>query len=326
MEPVDSLTLRTLRYFVTLAEDLHFGQAATRLGIAQPGLTQQIQRLERVLGVTLFERGPRRVTLTDAGHALVLHARDLLLQGERMQAHVQRVARGELGTLRVGFVASGAWDFLPPVVRRFRERYPDAHVEVDECGLETPTARLEAGTLDVAIVRGPITHPGLRVETLSREPLCAVVPDAHRLAHRARIELRAMAGDAFALFPRRRAPAFHDAITALCREAGFVPRITHEAADWQALVSLVAAGLVVTLAPQSVRRIPRAGVCYRDITPARAVAQLDIVAGPSPASPLVAAFIELAHEVAGRERGREGKGRTRGGGPPVRTAGRRTVR
>jgi DNA-binding transcriptional LysR family regulator len=307
-------SLRTLRYFEALAQDLHFARAADRLHISQPSLSQQIQRLEDVLGARLFERSKRSVRLTDAGRALVPEARQILVQEDRMRARVLRVAAGQAGELRVGFVASGAYDLLPAIIRRFRARRPDVHLEVDECALRVPVDQLEAGTLDVAIVRGPLVHPTLRVERLLREPLCAVLPSDHPLARRARFSLAALAGEPFALFPRERAPAFHDAIVTCCRDAGFVPRIVHEAADWQVLVSLVAAGMAVTLAPVSVRQLPRAGVAYRPLRPPRAIAELDLVCAPARASPLVEAFVRVAHETArgeGGPRARRRSGRAR---------------
>jgi DNA-binding transcriptional LysR family regulator len=288
------LSLRSLRSFVAVAEDLHFGRAAARLDIAQPSLSHQIKALEAVLGAPLLRRTKRTVALTDAGRAVLPDARRLLAQAERMRTHVRRVAAGEVGEVRVGFVASGAYGMLPAIARQFRRKCPDAHLEVDECDLKLPLEQLVAGTLDLAIVRGPVSHPTLRVEPLLREPLCVVLPERHRLAARARIPLRALAGEAFALFPRHRNPAFHDAITGFCRDAGFVPRIAHEAADWQVVASLVAAGMAITLAPASVRTIPRAGVCYRALSPAREIAELDIVYSPSLLSPLAQVFLEVA--------------------------------
>lgn len=292
-------SLRSLQYFLAIAEDLHFSNAASRLGIAQPSLSQQIKALEAALGAQLFRRTKRTVTLTEAGRALVPDARQLLAQANRLRMRVKSIAAGEAGTLRVGFVASGAYGILPAIVRLFRRRCPGAQLELDECTLRVPFEQLEAGTLDVAIVRGPVSHPNLHVEPLLCEPLCAVLPTEHRLAHRTRIPLRALAGEAFALFPRHRAPAFHDAITRSCREAGFEPRIAHEAADWQVLVSLVAGGTAVTLAPMSVRNMPRAGVRYRAVHPSRKIAELDLVHGPGPLSSLAEAFVGIAHESVG---------------------------
>jgi LysR family transcriptional regulator, benzoate and cis,cis-muconate-responsive activator of ben and cat genes len=309
-------TLRSLRYFVALAEELHFARAADRLHISQPSLSQQIQRLEAVLGARLFERTKRSVRPTEAGRALLADARPLLAQGDRLRTHIARVAAGQVGELRVGFVASGAYDMLPAIIRRFRERCPDAHLEIDECALRVPLEQLEAGTLDVAIVRGPVSHPTLQVEPLLREPLCAVIAGDHRLARRGPVPLSALAREPFAMFPRERAPVFYDALLRCCRDAGFLPRVVQEAADWQVLVSLVAAGMAVTLAPASVRQLPRAGVVYRPVRPARPIAELDLVHAPARMSPLAESFLRVARETARRESGprrRGGPGRARAG-------------
>ena len=294
----DGPSLRALRYFVALAEDPHFSRTAMRLGIAQPSLSQQIKVLESKLGAQLFRRTKRTVGLTEAGHALLPDARRLMADAARMRNRVRAVASGAEGTLRVGFVASGAYDILPAIVRRFRAICPNALFELDECMLRFPVDQLLSGTLDLAIARGPFHHDVLRSETFLREPLCVALPAAHPLAKQPRVRLRDLAGEPFALFPRQRSPEFHDAIVDYCRAAGFEPRIAHEAAEWQMLASLVAAGLAVSLAPVSVRRMPRAGVKYCLLSPPRKLAQLDLVYGTAPPSPLVLAFVRAAREAA----------------------------
>lgn len=298
----DVLNLRRLVYFITLAEELHFALAATRLNIAQPALSQQIVKLEDELGVRLLDRTKRCVRLTDAGSALLVDARVLVAQSEQIACRVGRISRGESGRLRVGFVASGAYDLLPWVIRRFRVRCPDVVLELDECGLEVPFERLASGSLDLAIVRGPLRRPGFRVETVLHEPLMAVVPDGHRLANGRTVQLSAFTSESFVLFPRYRAPDFHDAITGLCHDAGFVPNVVHEAAEWQVLVSLVAAGLGVTIAPASVRFMPRLGVVYLRIRSCPAVAQLDVVYSRPQVSASAETFARIAHDVGSEKR------------------------
>ena len=291
-------SLRALRSFVTLAEELHFSRSAARLGIAQPSLSRQVKVLEEAVGARLFRRTKREVKLSDAGHALLPDARLMLAHAARTLSRVRSIAAGEAGTLRVGFVASGAYDILPSIVRGFRRACPDAGIEIDECSLRLPLEQLETGALDLAIVRGPVTHPTLRTEPLLRENLCAVLPRTHRLAGTSRLAVSHLAAETFALFPRHRSPAFHDAITGYCRNAGFEPRIAHEAADWQVLVSMVAAGMAITLAPASVRRLPRTGVVYRALEPAAKIAQLDLVYGASAPSSLALSFARVARERA----------------------------
>jgi DNA-binding transcriptional LysR family regulator len=297
----DALSFRALRAFVAVAEELHFGRAAERLGVAQPGLSQQVQRMERLLGTALFLRQGRHVTLTAAGTALLQHARPLLAQGERLAAHVARAARGEVGTLRVGFAATAAYDILPGIARRLRQRAPGIQLEVDGSPPGLAQEMVAAGGLDALVARGPVREAGLQAVTLDREPLCAVVSRNHPRARQRTITAGALAGEPFALFPRHTAPALYDAITGMCRDAGFVAHVAHEATDWPAVASLVAAGLGVTLAPESVRLLPHPGLAYLRLRGAPPVAQLDVVTAPAP-GPLARAFVEAARAAAADRR------------------------
>jgi DNA-binding transcriptional LysR family regulator len=294
----DMLELQHLHAFVVLAEELHFGRAARRLRIAQPALSQRIQRLERTLTVRLFERTSRSVTLSDAGVALLASARALLADAERAIATTRRAALGEVGVLRIGFAASGAFGLLPRVLRAFRKAFPDVVIEFHDGALAIPVERLENGSLDVAIVRGPVDDPRLRAELLYRERICAVLPDTHPLAKRRRISLASLAADDFVMFPRERAPVFHDSLAELCRRAGFLPRVRQEAADWQVLASLVAAGLGVTLAPMSVRQMPREGVLCIPLTSQERIAELVLVCAKQRVSSATSSFIAIAHATA----------------------------
>jgi len=292
------IELRHLRSFVILAEELHFGRAAHRLRVAQPALSQQIQRLERMLTVRLLDRTSRSVKLTEAGVALLASSRGLLADAERAVAITRRAGLGEVGVLRLGFAASGAFGILPSILRTFRTRFPDILIEFYDGPLEPPIERIENGSLDVAIARGPFHDPRVRAELLYREGICAVLPDAHRLASRKRVPVAALANEDFVMFPRQRSPYFHDSLTDLCRRAGFVPRITQEAADWQVLASLVAAGLGVSIAPMSVRQMPREGVRCVPLTSAEPIAELALLCHKQRVSGTTSSFIAIAHEVA----------------------------
>jgi DNA-binding transcriptional LysR family regulator len=292
------IELRHLQSFVTLADELHFGRAAQRLRIAQPALSQQIQRLERELSVQLLHRTSRSVELSVAGVALLASARGLLADARRAVDTTRRAGLGDVGVLRLGFAASGAFGILPDILRTFRKKFPDVLLEFYDGPLELPIERLENGSLDIAIARGPVQNPRVRVELLYREGICAVLPDAHPLANRKRIPVEALATDDFVMFPRQRAPDFHDSLTGLCRRAGFLPRITQEAADWQVLASLVAAGLGVSLAPMSVRRMPREGIRCIPLTSSERIAELVLACNKQRVSSIASSFITVAHEVS----------------------------
>lgn len=204
-----NLELRHLRYFVTVAEELHFGRAAARLRVAQPPLSQQIRRLERELGVTLFHRSTRRVQLTDAGKILLDEAKRVLAGAAHAVHVVQRAARGESGTLNVGFAASVMFMELPAIIRRFRERFPDVELKLRELPTVPQLARLRSGELDIGFVRQPDPDPLLHMETVMREPLLIAVSKSHPLASRAKVPLEDLKHEEFVMFPREVATGLH---------------------------------------------------------------------------------------------------------------------
>ncbi|HEX6747930.1 MAG TPA: LysR substrate-binding domain-containing protein [Longimicrobium sp.] len=253
--------LRHLRYFVAVAEELHFGRAAERLGIQQPPLTQQIQRLEAMVGAPLLVRRPR-VQLTEAGRVLLAHARRLIAQAERGAEETRRAARGEAGVLSVGFAASTLPTLLAGAIRAFRHGTPDVELRLRELPSAAQPAALRDGVIDVGVAREPPPEEEIACEVLLHEELVAVLWPGHPLAGRDEIPLAALAAEPFVHFHRAVAPGLHDRVTALCREAGFAPAIVQEAHEWLTIVGLVEAGLGVTLAPASFRRLRWGGVAY----------------------------------------------------------------
>src|SRR5690242_8421521 len=164
------MELRHLRYFTALAEELHFGHAAERLGIAQPALSQQIQRLEQELGVTLLERTRRRVRLTEAGAVFLASARTTLAEANQAIRAAQQAARGETGNLAVGFVTSALYGVFPDVVRVFRQKHKEVHLSLHEMPIVRQLEELRGGRLQVSFLRRPLDEQGLIVKTISKEP------------------------------------------------------------------------------------------------------------------------------------------------------------
>lgn len=269
------MDFRQLELFVAVGEELHFSRAAARVRMAQPPFSQQIRKLEAELGVELLVRTSRRVTLTAAGTQLLHSARDLLARRNDAHALTQRAASGDIGTLRLGFASSSAFGVLPAIISKFRERYPNVVLQVVDkplCGIGNA---LSAGDLDVAIVRGPFHHPDVLTERLLKERFVLALPSVHPLARKsAAVPLKALEHEAFVLFPRTQAAELHDTLTHMCRQAGFSPRILHEADSWAAVVSLVDAGLGITIAPASARWLSPAGVAFRELQGARAHTEL----------------------------------------------------
>jgi DNA-binding transcriptional LysR family regulator len=298
------MELRHLRYFIAVAEELHFGRAAQRLHIAQPPLSQQIRALEDELGVTLFARTQRSVSLTRAGKAFLEEAYKTVSQAEHAQRVAQRVARGEVGRLRIGFVASVAYGGLPEAIREFRTRSPLVALELQELTTHDLLAALEGETIDLAFFRGDETSTSslrpqvLEWETVYCEPFVVALPEKHQLAQSLAVSLRRLRDEDFVLFPRLANPGLHDHLMRHCRERGFEPRIVQEANMMPTLIALVAAGLGVTLAPSSLINLQRAGVVYKRVVQPSIVSNLVAAWRRDDPSPARDAFMAAMREVA----------------------------
>src|SRR5712692_8394251 len=264
------MELRHLRYFVAVAEEGHVTRAAARLGIQQPPLSQQIRVLEAELQVQLFRRKPRGVELTQAGEALFAEAQAILRQIEHAVTATRRAARGEVGRIGLGFTSSASFHpFVPRVIREYREAHPLVALSLDESGTGELVEALLAERLDAAFVRSPIgAAPGIATHSVLEETMVAVLPAGHKLAagSAARpLALPALATETFILYRRPLGPGLYDAIIASCQRAGYSPKIGQEAPRMLATLSLVAAGLGVTLVPHSMRRLRVHGVAYRSL-------------------------------------------------------------
>jgi DNA-binding transcriptional LysR family regulator len=307
-EPFD---LRHLRYFVAVAEELHFGRAAERLGIAQPPLSQQIMRLEGRLGVELFRRTRRSVELTDSGAALLPAARDLLAQAARVEQTVRRSAAGTTGTIQMGFVGSAAHELLPTLLRRFRERYPDASVVPSELSTTEQIAAITRGALDAGLVRLPVESAEVATLRLLEEPLVIALPDFHPLANRRRLPLAALSDEPFVMWGRPLNPPFHDEVIAACHDAGFSPNVVQEASEIPTIVSLVAAGLGVSLVPASMEQVRSDGVVYLPVQGAGVRIALALAWRRDHTSALVRNLVAVARETRPSRRVRTPAGRER---------------
>ncbi|HVJ89451.1 MAG TPA: LysR substrate-binding domain-containing protein [Labilithrix sp.] len=285
------MELRRLRYFVAVAEELHFGRAAQRLRMAQPPLTRQIQGLEQELGITLFERSRRKVELTGAGAMLLEHSRRIFEAVDLAVRETQRAGRGELGRIAIGYPSSLAYSGLPELLRTFRAKFPRVDISLSELSPQDQIEALKKGRLDVGFVRAPLIEPNLASRVVRREPLVIVMPADHALGSRKRISLGALSEEPFVSFPRSRGPAFFDQLMRLCNDAGFTPRIVQEAPQLD-LVSLVAAGFGVAIVPSSVRHVRRAGVIFRPIVGAP-TSELRIAWKKDNSAPIVRELVEV---------------------------------
>ena len=288
------LNTEYLRYFVAVAEELHFGRAAARLSMAQQPLSRQIRRLEEEVGVKLFERTTRRVALTPAGGVFLEETRKTLDALDRAVEEARRAERGEVGTLRVGYTTTALYGALPEVVRSFRGRFPGVRLELAEMGSAEIEEAILAGGLQAAVLYGPVGGTGVESLVLRDEPMVAVLPEGHPLAGRDAVALRELAGEPFVFCPRRRGPGLYDQIVGFCREAGFSPNVAQEAAQEHTVVGLVASGVGVALGFECMGKMGNPGVVFRPLADAGMSVELCLLWRTDDPSPALRAFVDLA--------------------------------
>jgi DNA-binding transcriptional LysR family regulator len=255
------MELRHLRYFLAVSEERHFGRAATRLRIAQPPLSRQIQALEGELGCPLFLRGGRGVELTPAGSAFLRYVRRAFAEIDLGVREARRANSGEIGRIVVAYPSSLATSGLTELLRAYRIRFPAMEIALRELPPSEQLDALKTGDVDVGFIRGSIQDPSIATECVRRERLVVAVAEDHALAGRKQVALEALTNEPFVSFPRHRGPALFDHFVSLCREAGFTPRIVQEAPQLD-VISLVAAGFGVAIVPSSVGVLRRGGVAY----------------------------------------------------------------
>ncbi len=274
------IEIRQLRYFLAVAETLHFSKAAARVGIAQPPLSHQIKKLEQTLGHRLFDRTTRGVKLTLAGQLLADRARSTLEKIHDDLEQVRRLGRGEEGTLTVGFSGSVMFTRLPAAIESYRRRYPKVELRLRELTTGAQIPAVLDGTLDLGFMRDGDPTEGIQITTLLQEPYIAVLPSAHPLALKRSLRVGDLRNQPFVLFSRRMGPLAFDRTVACCERSGFRPNIVQEAPQWSTLVSLVAAGLGVSLAPACVANLTIPGALYRPVLAScRTTVDLGVQAG-----------------------------------------------
>lgn len=299
------MELRHLRYCVALAEEQSFSRAAVRLRIAQPALSRQIKALEQEIGVELFRRLSRGAEPTDPGRVFVESARAILAEVDGAVQKTRRVARGELGLLRIGFTASASFNpFVTRAIRDYRTQYPGVEVELVEEATSSLLSMFRAGRLDVAFVRpapGEVDH--LWSMPVLGEPLVVALPSGHQHASRRRIDLKSLAREEFILYPRRNGRALFDLIVSVCEDAGFSPHILQIAPQLTSVVNLVATGIGLSIVPASMAQVATTGVVYRPLARNAALAQITLVRTPSPVSTPAVLFTDLVRKMVAKGKG-----------------------
>lgn len=291
------MELRHLRYFVAVAEDMHFGRAAKRLHIVQPALSKQIQALERELGVTLFSRTKHRTEFTPAGQAFFEEALDILQRVDHATRTAKMTETGALGSLDIAFVGPAMLTVLPPLLREHRRRYPGVRFVLQELPSVPQIKRLKDGALDAGFVYPHGPDELLSFKTVWREPFVVGLPENHRLAAECIVNLADCGHDTFVLISRTGSPEFFDRCLALCQSYGFSPSVIEEGNSPAARYGMVSAGLGVTVVPESALNTPWPGVVFRPLVEPGVDIELAFASRLDDESAALAAFIQTLEEV-----------------------------
>jgi DNA-binding transcriptional LysR family regulator len=292
------MELRQLRYFVTLAEELHFGRAAAREHIVQSALSQQVQRLERELGVRLLERSTHHVSLTPAGAVFLAEARQILAHVDRAAA-IARNMTGASPTLRVGIIDS-SYDSMPQILHEVQARYPGLVIHQVEASVPEQYQQLADGRLDVGIGRAALAPRGIASHLFRHDPVGVLVPRDHRFADLDAIPVAILASEPLLLAEEARAPEFNQFTVEMCRAAGFTPTV-HEGTveSIRAAAGLVAQGRCLYCVPSScISALP--GTIWRPLTEPTSYYPWSVLWRAGEASDHVNAIVNCARSMSSR--------------------------
>src|SRR5579862_789619 len=287
------MELRQLRYFVAVAEELHFGHAARRLRIAQPALSRQIQALEKDVLVQLLLRNRRRVQITPAGQVFLERARLILARVDEAILAAQRAGGGVSGTLNLGFVGSATYDVLPAVLREFLQAAPHVELTLSEMTVHAQLEALIEKRIDIGLLRLPAKTEGLVFRRVAREPLYVALPSSHPLAKLPALRLAALSAEPFVLYPDHPRPSWTEFVIGLCQQAGFRPTVVQRTVEIQTTLSLVAAGIGVSIVPKCIGNLQRKDVVFRRLLGVRARTELLVAYRERDPSPVVQSFLKV---------------------------------
>jgi LysR family transcriptional regulator, benzoate and cis,cis-muconate-responsive activator of ben and cat genes len=296
------MKINQLRYFLVLAEELHFVRAAARLNVSQPPLSRQIQALEHELGLILFVRGNQRVSLTEAGAALYSDLKETFAGLDRAVTRAKGVARGEAGRIAMGMTGSVSFGIMPSILERFHSKFPLVRMEILHLIKADQLQALAARRISLGLTRSAAHTAQIVSEVIHQEPFIAALHESHPLARQKSIALEKLAADNFVLYRGNSWPSVADEIIGLCAAAGFSPTIDQDTGEMQTAVSLVAAGLGVTVVADCIRSFLLPRVVYRPLTVRGKIplTKLHAVYRKDDASPVLKAFLRLARSMGQR--------------------------
>lgn len=292
------MELRQLRYFIALAQELHFGRAAAAVHLTQPPLSKQIKDLENEIGILLFERNNRNVKITDPGKIFLEAARRVFDLLDDAAKTARRAQRGEVGSLAVGYITAAAYSLLPNVLRDFRKSHADLGLQLREMTTPAQCEALSKGSIDVGIMRPGPSLGVFKSEVILREPFVVAVPEEHKLARARQVDIRSLAQEPFIMLPPSPGGGLPRQILDLCHDAKFEPNVVQIASQTLSIIGLVAAGTGVAIVPLSVKRMSIANVVYRPLRGVKGHAETVIVWRKDGETPLVAQFLATIHKSA----------------------------
>jgi DNA-binding transcriptional LysR family regulator len=291
------MELRHLRYFVAVAEELHFNRAAERLHMAQPPLSQQIKQLETELGVELFHRRTKRqVQLTQAGQVLLQATYPILAQLDQAICETQRAGRGETGSLAIGFTSSVVYDVLPAILYQFHQHFPQVDLVLQELTTTQQEEALQNQRIEVGFCHPPLKDTSLVSETILQESLVVVLPATHPLALETTLSVCSLADESFILFPRHLGPGLYDQIVNFCQQANFSPKVMQEAIQMQTIIGLISAEMGVALVPASLQNLQRIGVVYKPLQEATPQVETAVVWRSDHSSSVLREFLQVVRD------------------------------
>lgn len=291
------MELRHLRYFIAVAEELHFTKAAQRLHIAQPPLSQQIQQLEAELKVKLFHRQTKRlVQLTEAGKVFLQEAYQLLVQLETSVALTQRIARGQTGQLRIGFTSLVIYDLLPLILQEFHQQFQEVELVLRELTTSQQEQALKDSLIHVGFAHPPLEDDTLSYKCIHKQTLVVALPSTHSLAQQEQISVRSLLSEPLIVFPRYLAPGLYDQIMSLFGQENCQPNITQSAIQMQTIIALVSARMGVAIIPSSLQNLQRPGVAYRPIVEQVPVIETAVIWQQNSLTPILENFLEFTQK------------------------------
>ncbi|CAG9000586.1 MAG: HTH-type transcriptional regulator BenM [Candidatus Celerinatantimonas neptuna] len=288
------MEFRQLRYFLAVAECMHFTKAAEQLRIAQPPLSLQIQKLEREIGTPLFIRHPRSIELTEAGIFFKERAQKILEDSEQTLIEIKQIARGHCGQLSIGFAGSVAFNpLIPKIIREYRKMYENIRISSQESDSLKLVEKVYQCEIDCAFVRMPLDCKELITHPVVEEELVAVLPSTHPLHDHQNIPLVSLANTPFIMFPRAIGPMLYDFIIEECRNTDFEPNVEMESPQISSIANLVAAGFGISLIPESMKHIQLPGVQYHHLIDSTARSIIAFIHRPHERSAVVKNLINL---------------------------------